>query len=51
LAICLAAIRSARKKIADGQPLGFDIADFIAAGQKKLDQAKASKTMLKGAAR
>jgi hypothetical protein len=39
-----AAIRSARKKIADGQPLGFDIADFIAAGQKKMnDAAKAKK--------
>ena len=31
-----AAIRSARKKIADGQPLGFDIRDIIAAGEKKM---------------
>lgn len=30
-----AAIRSARKKIADGQPLGFSIDDILAAGQKK----------------
>lgn len=37
------AIRSARKKIADGQPLGFDITDLIAVGQKKMDEAKASK--------
>jgi hypothetical protein len=34
-----AASRSARKKIADGQPLGFDIADFIAAGQRKMSEA------------
>ena len=34
-----AAIRSARKKIADGQPLGFDISEIIAAGQKKMNQA------------
>ena len=32
------AIRSARKKVADGQPLGFDITDFIAAGQKKMKE-------------
>ena len=32
-----AAIRSARKKIADGQPLGFDIADFIAEGKEEDD--------------
>lgn len=39
-----AAIRSARKKIADGQPLGFDIANFIATGQQKMnDAAKAKK--------
>jgi hypothetical protein len=39
-----AAIRSARKKIADGQPLGFDIVDFIADGQKKMSEsAKAAK--------
>jgi hypothetical protein len=31
-----AAIRSAREKIAKGQPLGFDIAEFIAAGRKKM---------------
>jgi hypothetical protein len=31
-----AAIRSARKKIADCQPLGFDINDIIAAGKKKM---------------
>jgi hypothetical protein len=31
-----AAMRSARKKIADGQPLGFDISDIITAGQKKM---------------
>lgn len=43
-----AAIRSARKKIADGQPLGFDIADIIAAGQKKMNEAaKAGKTTTK----
>jgi len=36
-----AAIRSARKKIADGQPLGFDITEIVAAGQKKMkNQAK-----------
>jgi hypothetical protein len=29
------AIRSARKKIADGQPLGFSITDIISAGEKK----------------
>jgi len=34
-----AAIRSAKKKIAGGQPLGFDIADIIAAGQKKMKEA------------
>lgn len=34
-----AAIRSARKKIAEGQPLGFDIAEFIAAGQRKMNEA------------
>jgi len=45
-----AAIRSARKKIADGQPLGFDVTDFIAAGQKKMNEAaKASKTTPKEA--
>jgi hypothetical protein len=39
-----AAVRSARKKIASGQPLGFDITDIIAAGQKKMKEAaKASK--------
>jgi hypothetical protein len=47
-----AAIRSARKKIADGQSLGFDIADFIAAGQKKMNEAaQASKAMPKKAAK
>jgi hypothetical protein len=40
-----AAIRSAREKIAKGQPLGFDIADFITAGEKKMaEAAKAKKT-------
>lgn len=34
-----AAIRSARKKIADGQPLGFEISDILAAGQKKMNDA------------
>ncbi len=34
-----AAIRSAKKKIADGQPLGFDMADILAAGQKKMNEA------------
>lgn len=29
------AIRSARKKIADGQPLGFSITDIISAGEQK----------------
>jgi hypothetical protein len=38
-----AAIRSARKKIADGKPLGFDIADLISAGQQKMKEARASK--------
>jgi hypothetical protein len=39
-----AAIRSAREKIAKGQPLGFDIADIIAAGNKKMAEAtKAAK--------
>ena len=33
-----AAIRSAQQKMADGQPLGFAIADFIAAGQRKLTE-------------
>lgn len=34
------AIRSARRKIAQGQPLGFDIGEIIAAGQKKKDAAR-----------
>lgn len=38
-----AAIRSARKKIADGQPLGFDISDFVTAGQKKMNEAAKAK--------
>jgi hypothetical protein len=39
-----AAIRSAREKIAKGQPLGFDIADFIAGGNNKTTEAaKANK--------
>lgn len=38
-----AAIRSARKKIAEGQPLGFDITDLIAAGQKKMNEASKAK--------
>lgn len=37
------AIRSARKKIAEGQPLGFDIAELIAAGQKKMREASTTK--------
>jgi len=39
-----AAIRSARKKLADGQPLGFDITDFIAAGSHKMNEAAKAKT-------
>ncbi len=40
-----AAIRSARQKIADGQPLGFEIADFIAAGNRRMTEAaEANKT-------
>jgi hypothetical protein len=42
-----AAIRIARKKIADGQPLGFDITDLIAAGQKKMHDAAKAVTKLK----
>jgi hypothetical protein len=39
-----AAIRSARRKLADGQPLGFDITDFIGAGYRKMNEAaKANK--------
>jgi hypothetical protein len=38
-----AAIRSARTKIAEGQPLGFDIGDFIAAGQRKMNDAAKKK--------
>jgi hypothetical protein len=39
-----AAIRSAREKIAQGRPLGFDIADIVAAGNKKMaDAAKAKR--------
>jgi hypothetical protein len=38
-----AAIVSARKKIAAGQPLGFGIADFIAAGEKKVAEAAKAK--------
>ena len=34
-----AAIRSARKKIAAGEPLAFDITDLIAAGQKRMNAA------------
>ncbi|HLX65158.1 MAG TPA: hypothetical protein VKX17_28070 [Planctomycetota bacterium] len=34
-----AALRSARTKYANGQPLGFDITEFIAAGQKKMAEA------------
>lgn len=34
-----AAIRSAREKIAKGQRLGFDIADFISAGNRKMTEA------------
>ncbi|NLY01655.1 MAG: hypothetical protein GXY83_36680 [Rhodopirellula sp.] len=37
------AIRSARRKIAEGQPLGFDITDFIAAGQRKMNDAAKAK--------
>jgi hypothetical protein len=37
------AIRSARKKIAEGQPLGFDITDLMAAGQKKMNEASKAK--------
>ena len=39
-----AAIRSARMKIAEGRPLGFDIADLLAAGQKKMSEAAKLKT-------
>ena len=38
-----AAIVSARNKIAAGQPLGFDIADFIAAGAGKVAEAAKAK--------
>ena len=38
-----AAIRSAREKIAKGQPLGFDIADIIAAGNRKMTEAAKAK--------
>jgi hypothetical protein len=38
-----AAIRFARKKVADGQPLGFDITDMIAAGQKRMNEAAKTK--------
>ena len=38
-----AAIRSARKKIAEGQRLGFDIADLIVTGQKKMTDATNTK--------
>jgi hypothetical protein len=38
-----AAIRSARQKIAAGQPLGFDIADVIAAGNRKMSAAAEAK--------
>ena len=34
-----AAIRSARNKLAAGQPLGFDITDMIKAGQQKMNAA------------
>jgi hypothetical protein len=37
-----AAVRSARKKFTEGQPLGFDIADLIAAGSKKMTEAAAA---------
>ena len=46
-----AAIRSARQKIADGQPLGFDIADLIAAGQKRMSEAAKARTATPGAAK
>ncbi|NUQ63178.1 MAG: hypothetical protein HUU20_11930 [Pirellulales bacterium] len=39
-----AAVRSARKKIADGRPLGFDIAESIAEGQKKMNEAAKAAT-------
>jgi hypothetical protein len=38
-----AAIRSARRKIAEGKPLGYDIGEFIAAGQKKMAEAERAK--------
>lgn len=38
-----AAIRSARKKIAGGQFLGFDIADMLAAGQKRMSDADSAR--------
>jgi hypothetical protein len=37
------AIRSAQKKIAEGRPLGFDIADLVAAGNKKMAEAAKAK--------
>ena len=37
------AIRSARQKIAAGQPLGFDIAPVIAAGQQRMTAAATAK--------
>ena len=38
-----AAIRSARTKLADGQPLGFDISEMIAKGQKAMREAAKAK--------
>ncbi len=34
------AIRSARKKIAEGKPLGFEIIDILAAGRKRKEEAE-----------
>jgi hypothetical protein len=39
------AIRSARREVADGRPLGFDISDMIAAAQSKWDEGVAARTI------
>ncbi|MGQ9606870.1 MAG: hypothetical protein ACUVTW_11755 [Thermogutta sp.] len=38
-----AAIRSARRKITEGEPLGFEINEIIAAGQKRMQEAAQAK--------
>ena len=39
-----AAIRSAQQKIAEGQPLGFDLSPVIAAGSQRMAEAAAAKS-------